>query len=154
MTEHIALSAFPKMHVYAHSTNNNKKSAHNECTFRKKYYLCRCNPEKGIVKTLRRAISFYPSENLENSAVIWEKSEGCFSCSVYIAAIHLYGHLTYIFLQVWADFILYITGIPEPSDKECQKAHTSVYIHEHNVWKIFNKNNNVVWKSLFTSFWW
>ena len=61
-------------------------------------------------------LSFDPSENLENSKLYGKKSESCFSCSsIYTAysameSVHIYT------CRCELIFILYTTGIPEPSD--------------------------------------
>jgi len=55
-------------------------------------------------------ISFDPSENLENSTWMGEKSESCFSCSNIYTAFSFYGVGLHIYLQVWADFHSYIHG--------------------------------------------
>ena len=75
-------------------------------------------------------MSFYPSENLENSMLYGKKFEGCSSCScIYtglsaMESVHIYS------CRCELIFILYTTGIPEPSDKECQEGSHSLCIIE------------------------
>ena len=68
-------------------------------------------------------LSFGPSENLENSCSMGTSLKavppvGYISCthSVNVARISPLG--------CELNFILFATGIPEPSDEECQEAHT------------------------------
>ena len=68
-------------------------------------------------------LSFDPSENLENSCSMGKGLKavppvGYISCehSANAAKVYSFG--------CELNFILYATGIPEPSDEECQEAHT------------------------------
>ena len=62
-------------------------------------------------------LSFDPSENLQNSTRMGEKSESCFSCSSIYTAHSLYWELAHIYTcRCELIFILTHTGIPEPSD--------------------------------------
>jgi hypothetical protein len=45
-------------------------------------------------------LSFDPSENLQNSTYMGEKSESCFSCSSIYTAHSIYGVSSHIYLQV------------------------------------------------------
>ncbi len=61
-------------------------------------------------------LSFDPSENLQNSTYMGEKSESCFSCSSIYTA-HSDVELVYIYTcRCELIFILTYTGIAEPSD--------------------------------------
>ena len=61
-------------------------------------------------------LSFDPSENLENSTRMGEKSESCFSCSSIYTA-HSAMELAYLYTcRCELIFILTFAGIPEPSD--------------------------------------
>ena len=62
-------------------------------------------------------LSFDPSENLQNSTYMGEKSESCFSCSSIYTAHSLYWELAHIYTcRCELIFILTHTGIAEPSD--------------------------------------
>ena len=73
------------------------------------------SPEQFGRRTSRRAISFDPSENLENSKYKGDKSESCFSCScLYAASASMVPAYVYPY-RCELIFILTFTGIPGPS---------------------------------------
>lgn len=67
-------------------------------------------------------LSFYPSENLENSSGMGKSLKGCSSCSCIYSAHPLVESAHIYPCRCELIFILHATGIPEPSDKECQKG--------------------------------
>ena len=67
-------------------------------------------------------LSFDPQENLENSMLYGKKSESCSSCSSIYTALPSMGSAHIYTCRCELIFILYATGIPEPSDKECQEG--------------------------------
>jgi len=87
-------------------------------------------------------LSFDPSENLQNSKLYGKKSESCFSCSsIYTAhsameSVHIYT------CRCELIFILYTTGIAEPSDKECQEGSHSLCVYGISVTLNFYMFNN------------
>ena len=60
-------------------------------------------------------LSFDPQENLENSKLYGKKSESCFSCSSIYTAFPFTGSAHIYTCRCELIFILYTTGIPEPS---------------------------------------
>ena len=70
--------------------------------------------------------SFDPSENLQNSKYAGEKSESCSSCSSIYTALSFVESAHIYTCRCELIFILYATGIPEPSDKECQEGSHSL----------------------------
>ncbi len=60
-------------------------------------------------------LSFDPQENLENSKLYGKKSESCFSCSSIYTAFPFMGSAHIYTCRCELIFILYTTGIPEPS---------------------------------------
>ena len=68
-------------------------------------------------------LSFDPSENLENSCSMGKGLKAVspveyISCKYSANAAKVYS------FGCELNFILFATGIPEPSDEECQEAHT------------------------------
>ena len=60
-------------------------------------------------------LSFDPQENLENSTLYGKKSESCFSCSSIYTACSIMESAHIYTCRCELIFILYTTGIPEPS---------------------------------------
>ena len=60
-------------------------------------------------------LSFDPQENLENSKLYGKKSESCFSCSSIYTACSIMESAHIYTCRCELIFILYTTGIPEPS---------------------------------------
>ncbi len=78
-------------------------------------------------------LSFDPSENLENSSSMGKSLKAASPAVAYILlspfteSAHIYT------CRCELIFILYATGIPEPSDKECQEGSHSLCVKEENV---------------------
>ncbi len=86
-----------------------------------------------VVKNWRHRgelLCFNPSENLENSCSMGKGLRGCSSCSS-IYTVYSFVESAYIYTcRCELIFILYATGIPEPSDKECQEGSHSFNLLE------------------------
>lgn len=76
-------------------------------------------------------LSFDPQENLENSKLYGKKSESCFSCSSIYTACSIMESAHIYTCRCELIFILYTTGIPEPSCKGCQEGSHSLYVMDY-----------------------
>ncbi len=84
-----------------------------------------------VVKNWRHRgelLGFNPSENLENSRSMGKGLRSCSSCGS-IHTAYFFGKCRFVYTcRCELIFILYATGIPEPSDKECQEGSHSLCI--------------------------